>query len=134
MEDQFEYDVYELTSKISFIHFALWTKEQLCSLLCNSICPSLEVSRSDDWRVTANTLNMRDAVIKILHFFQRSLREFEEVKYTTGTRMIPQYYEECLNRLQILSDQQGIKVFSELSSQSNNWWRSVRDELKNLRK
>ncbi len=86
------------------------------------------------WRVTANTLNMRDAVIKILHFFQRSLREFEEVKYTTGTRMIPQYYEECLNRLQILSDQQGIKVFSELSSQSNNWWRSVRDELKNLRK
>ena len=77
---------------------------------------------------------MRDAVIKILHFFQRSLREFEEVKYTTGTRMIPQYYEECLNRLQILSDQQGIKVFSELSSQSNNWWRSVRDELKNLRK
>ena len=40
--------LYELTSKISFIHFALWTKEQLCSLLCNSICPSLEVSRSDD--------------------------------------------------------------------------------------
>lgn len=86
------------------------------------------------WRVTANMLNMGNAVIKILHFFRRSLLELKEVKYTTGTRMIPQYYDECLNRLQRLSDQQEIKVFSELRSQSNNWWRSVRDELENLRR
>lgn len=86
------------------------------------------------WRVTANTLNMGDAVIKILHFFRHSLLELKGVKYTTGTRMIPQYYDECLNRLQRLSDQQEIKVFSELRNQSNNWWRSVRDELRDLRK
>lgn len=86
------------------------------------------------WRVTANTLNMRDAVIKILNFFCRSLHELKGVKYTTGTRMIPQYYDECLNRLQRLSDQQQIKVFSELARQSNSRWRSVRDELEHLRK
>lgn len=86
------------------------------------------------WRVTSNTLNMGDAAIKILHFFRRSLLELKEVKYTTGTRMIPQYYDECLNHLQRLSDQQEIKVFSELASQSNSWWKSVRDELKHLRK
>lgn len=84
------------------------------------------------WRVTANTLNMRDAEIKILHFFQRSLDEREDVKYTTGTRMIQQYYNECLDCLQRLYNEQRYIPFSELNRQSNRRWRSVHDKLRSL--
>ena len=84
------------------------------------------------WRVTDNMIDMQIAEARILKFFQRSLDELEDTKYTTGTRMTSQYYNECLNRLQRLYNEQRFGPFSYLNSQSNDRWRLVHEKLRNL--